>query len=235
MLGGDTHSTALRTWALHELQGYENSDVPIPDYRRIPAPLMMDYAAGMGVVTGHQVSYFELPDFAQDALGNELRLGTGVHQIESLIASHRDRTVPLGPSMAADLAQLMSQQLGRHITRLYWSVHVSALEGVLDQIRTRLVQLVAELLAAMSRGQQDPTPDQVDQVLQHIPSINITAGDNSSINVAAPIAIANRGGSASASVTAGAQRTIFHRSALLWTILTALASATAVAVWGLWL
>jgi hypothetical protein len=208
MLGGDTHSTALRTWALHELQGYENSDVPIPDYRRIPAPLMMDYAAGMGVVTGHQVSYFELPDFAQDALGNELRLGTGVHQIESLIASHRDRTVPLGPSMAADLAQLMSQQLGRHITRLYWSVHVSALEGVLDQIRTRLVQLVAELLAA---------------------------GDNSSINVAAPIAIANRGGSASASVTAGAQRTIFHRSALLWTILTALASATAVAVWGLWL
>jgi hypothetical protein len=233
MLGGDTHSTALRTWALHELQGYENSDVPIPDYRRIPAPLMMDYAAGMGVVTGHQVSYFELPDFAQDALGNELRLGTGVHQIESLIASHRDRTVPLGPSMAADLAQLMSQQLGRHITRLYWSVHVSALEGVLDQIRTRLVQLVAELLAAMPRG--DPTPDQVDQVLQHIPSINITAGDNSSINVAAPIAIANRGGSASASVTAGAQRTIFHRSALLWTILTALASATAVAVWGLWL
>jgi hypothetical protein len=235
MLGGDTHSTALRTWALHELQGYENSDVPIPDYRRIPAPLMMDYAAGMGVVTGHQVSYFELPDFAQDALGNELRLGTGVHQIESLIASHRDRTVPLGPSMAADLAQLMSQQLGRHITRLYWSVHVSALEGVLDQIRTRLVQLVAELLVAMPRGQQDPTPDQVDQVLQHIPSINITAGDNSSINVAAPIAIANRGGSASASVTAGAQRTIFHRSALLWTILTALASATAVAVWGLWL
>jgi hypothetical protein len=235
MLGGDTHSTALRTWALHELQGYENSDVPIPDYRRIPAPLMMDYAAGMGVVTGHQVSYFELPDFAQDALGNELRLGTGVHQIESLIASHRDRTVPLGPSMAADLAQLMSQQLGRHITRLYWSVHVSALEGVLDQISTRLVKLWAELLAAMPRGQQDPTPDQVDQVLQHIPSINITAGDNSSINVAAPIAIANRGGSASASVTAGAQRTIFHRSALLWTILTALASATAVAVWGLWL
>jgi hypothetical protein len=231
MLGGDTHSTALRTWALHELQGYENSDVPIPDYRRIPAPLMMDYAAGMGVVTGHQVSYFELPDFAQDALGNELRLGTGVHQIESLIASHRDRTVPLGPSMAADLAQLMSQQLGRHITRLYWSVHVSALEGVLDQIRTRLV----ELLSALPRAKQDPTPDQVDQVLQHIPSINITAGDNSSINVAAPIAIANRGGSASASVTAGAQRTIFHRSALLWTILTALASATAVAVWGLWL
>lgn len=235
MLGGDTHSTALRTWALHELQGYENSDVPIPDYRRIPAPLMTDYAAGMGIVTGHQVSYFELPEFAQDDLGDELRLGIGVHQIESLIASHRDRTVHLGPPMAAGLAQLMSQQLGRHITRLYWSVHVSALEGVLDQIRTRLVQLVAELKAAMPRGQQDPTPDQVDQVLQHIPSINITAGDNSSINVTAPVAIANQGGSASASVTEGEQRTIFHRSALLWTILTALTAATAVAAWGLWL
>lgn len=41
-LGGQAHSQPLRTWALRELQGYEGTDVPIPDYRRIPAPLVMD-------------------------------------------------------------------------------------------------------------------------------------------------------------------------------------------------
>jgi hypothetical protein len=234
MLGGDTHSAALRTWALHELQGYENSDVPIPDYRRIPAPLMMDFVAGMGIVRNHQVSFFDLPDFARDDLGDELRLGIGIRQIESLIATHRDRTVPLGPPMAAGLAQMMSQQSGRQVVRLYWSVHVSALEGVLDQVRTRLVQLVAELKAAMPHGQQDPTPDQVDQVLRHIPSINITAGDHSSINVTAPVAVANQDGSASANVTGPGQRVIFHRAALLWTTLVALAAGTAVTAWGIW-
>ncbi|MET8768340.1 hypothetical protein [Streptomyces sp. NPDC004658] len=37
-LGGHAHSEPLRAWALRELQGYEGTDVPIPDYRRISAP-----------------------------------------------------------------------------------------------------------------------------------------------------------------------------------------------------
>ncbi|MET9452491.1 hypothetical protein [Streptomyces cinerochromogenes] len=102
--------------------------------------------------------------------------------------------------MAADLATLMSQESGRQVVRLYWSVHVSALEGILDQVRTRLVQLVAELKAAMPRGQQDPTPDQVARALESLPSINIHAGDHASVEVHAPVALAQRGGRASASV-----------------------------------
>ncbi|GAB2331280.1 AbiTii domain-containing protein [Streptomyces variabilis] len=203
-LGGDAHSAALRAWALHELQGYENNDTPIPGYRRISAPLMMDFVAGMGIVRNHQVSFFDLPDFAREDIGDELRLGIGVRQIESLIASHRGETVPLGPPMAAGLATLMSQQSGRQVLRIYWSVHVSALEGVLDQIRTRLVQLVGELRAAMPRGQQDPTPDQVAEALQNI---NIVTGDNSSVNVMAPVAVAHRRGSARVEVGGTGQRT----------------------------
>ncbi|WP_405910179.1 hypothetical protein [Streptomyces sp. NBC_00828] len=53
----------------------------------------------------------------------------------------------------------MSQNSSRQVLRLYWAVHPSAVEGVLDQVRTRLVQLVGELRAAMPCGQQDPTPD----------------------------------------------------------------------------
>ncbi|MFC9673780.1 hypothetical protein [Streptomyces sp. NPDC056949] len=46
-LGGHAHSEPLRTWALRELQGYESTDVPIPDYRRVSAPLVMDGLTGM--------------------------------------------------------------------------------------------------------------------------------------------------------------------------------------------
>ncbi|WP_210583094.1 hypothetical protein [Streptomyces sp. GESEQ-35] len=53
-LGGHAHSEPLRTWALRELQGYEGTDVPIPDYRRISAPLVMDGLAGMCTAPGPQ-------------------------------------------------------------------------------------------------------------------------------------------------------------------------------------
>ncbi|WP_055637197.1 hypothetical protein [Streptomyces griseoruber] len=232
MLGGEAHSAALRTWALHELQGYENSDVPIPGYRRIVAPLMMDFVTRMSQFTGHQVSFFDLPDFAREDLGDEVRLGQAVHQIESLIASHRTGAVSMSVPMAASLAEEMSRASGRHVVRLYWSVHVSALEGVLDQVRTRLVQLVAELKAAMPRGQQDPTPDQVAQVIQNLPGININAGDNASISVNVPVAVAHQGGTASANVTGPGWAA--QRMPLLWTVLVALAAATVVTAWITW-
>lgn len=197
-LGGHAHSEPLRIWALRELQGYEGTDVPIPDYRRISAPPVMDGLDGMFQFREQPVSMFDLPDFARDALGDELRLGQSVGQIESLIARHPGQTVQLGPAMAAELAVVMSQNSPRQVLRLYWAVHPSALEGVLDQVRTRLVQLVGELRAAMSHGQQDPTPDQVARALQNI---NIVTGDNSSVTVTAPVAVAHRHGSARAEIT----------------------------------
>ncbi|KIF67165.1 hypothetical protein HY68_36340 [Streptomyces sp. AcH 505] len=196
-LGGHAHSEPLRTWALRELQGYEGTDVPIPDYRRIPAPLVMDGLAGRFRFRQQPVSVFDLPDFAREALGDVLRLGQSVGQIESLSARRPDQSVQLAPAMAAELAVIMSQDPSRQVLRLYWAVHPSALEGVLDQVRTRLVELVGELRAAMPYGQHDPTPDQVAQALQNI---SIITGDNSSVTVTAPVAVADRHGSARAEI-----------------------------------
>lgn len=47
----------------------------------------------------------------------------------------------------------------RAISRLYWSVSTVRLEGVLGQIRTTLVRLVAEMRAAMSEDQTSPAPE----------------------------------------------------------------------------
>jgi hypothetical protein len=51
-----------------------------------------------------------------------------------------------------------TRQTNGHITSLYWSVSTIALEGVLDQIRTRLAELIAELRSGTPRGQMVPTP-----------------------------------------------------------------------------
>lgn len=164
----------------------------------------MDGFAGMYQFKEQPVSMFDLPDFARDDLGNELRLGKGVGQIESLIARSAGQTVQLGDVMAADLTVLMSLNSRRQVLQLHWAVHPSALEGVLDQVRTRLIQLVGELRATMPRGQHDPTPTQVAQALQNI---NIVTGDNSSVTVTAPVAVAHRRGSARAEIAGGPQQT----------------------------
>lgn len=229
-LGGHARSESLRAWALRELQGYEGTDVPIPNYRRITAPLVMDGLMGMYKFTEQPVSMFDLPDFARDNLGDELRLGKGVGQIESLVIRSAGRTVQLGPAMAAEIAVFMSQNSPRQVLRLYWAVHPSTLEGILDQVRTRLVQLVGELRASMSHGQKDPTPGQVAQALQNI---NIVTGDNSSVTVTAPVALAHHGGSARAEITGARQQTL-SRAAVAWTVSIALLAAAA-AAWGMWL
>ncbi|WP_324608522.1 MULTISPECIES: hypothetical protein [unclassified Streptomyces] len=223
-LGGHAHSEPLRAWALRELQGYEGTDVPIPEYRRITAPLVMDGLAGMYKFREQPVSMFDLPDFARDSLGDEIRFGQGVGQIESLLGRNPGEIVRLSPAMAADLAVLMNENSPRQVLRLYWAVHPSALEAVLDQVRTRLVQLVGELRASMPRGQQDPTPIQVAQALQNI---NIVTGDNASVTVTAPVAVAHQRGSARAEIASGLEQP-FPRAWVVWTISIALLVVAAI-------
>ncbi|MFI5680034.1 hypothetical protein [Streptomyces cellulosae] len=117
---------------------------------------------------------------------------------------------------------------------LYWPVHVSALESALDQVRACLVQLADELRAAMPRGQQDPAPEQVARVLESFPSINIHAGNHASVEVHAPVALAQHGGRAGASVIGRGRRTPLRRVPVGWAVVVALAAAAAVTAWITW-
>lgn len=204
--------------------------MPIPDYRRISAPLVMDGLVGRFEFREQPVSMFDLPDFARESLGDVLRLGQGVGQIESLVARQPGQTVQLAPALAAEVAVFMSQSSPRQVLRLYWAVHPSAMEGVLDQVRTRLVQLVGELRAAMPHGQQDPTPDQVAQALQNV---NIVTGDNSSVTITAPVAVTHRRGSARAATGGMTQRT-FPWTLVVGTAMAALVTAAAMTALVTW-
>ncbi len=105
----------------------------------------------------------DLPGFVADDIGETVPLTMGVREIQSMVAQHYDdRLIQLTPPGAALVVRYMNgtSNLRGQITSLYWTVSTVALEGVLDQIRTRLAELIAELRSATPQGQALPTPTQ---------------------------------------------------------------------------
>ncbi|MFD9067729.1 hypothetical protein ACFVZ3_40160 [Kitasatospora purpeofusca] len=221
-LGGRTGSAELSSWALRELYGYASNGDELPEYRIVPATVTIDGANVGYFVEGQQISPLSLPDFTHGTVKEEVRLTSGVGQLEYL--ARRDAPVKVDIPMSADLVRVMNHEYGSAVHRLYWTVHRSAVQGTLDQIRTRLTELVAALLVTMPPGRSDPTPEQVARVVQNI---NITAGDNSPIQVAAPIAHADHNGSATINGTP--PRGVRHIRVLL--LVAAAAVVSAVLTW----
>jgi hypothetical protein len=177
VLGGKSGSEPLRDWATRELQGYGGDD-ELPDYRSIRAPLMVDGVAGNVQVTQQQIPASSIPDFARDRINEQLELRDGVGNLEAL--AKRDE-IKLQPPMASDLVRLMNHESGnpyQHIVSLYWAVAPAALHGVLDQIRTALTQLVAELRANMASDEAVPSAEAANQAVNVV-----VTGKRSQVNV----------------------------------------------------
>ncbi|MFI5673004.1 hypothetical protein [Streptomyces sp. NPDC051704] len=197
VLGGRSSSAELREWATRELRGYDGTATQdLPGYRRIPAPIQINAFLGPNSIRGQRVSPQELPEFAREQVGEEVALRHGIGEIEALAqrceadGSHAHLGIPGG----LELTRLMDSASGnplQRITDLYWSVSPAALHGLVDQVRTTVVELVAELRAAMPDDQQIPTPDQMDHAL-HV----VVHGDRARINVTA----AQSSGSASSNI-----------------------------------
>lgn len=162
-LGGRAGSAELREWAALELEGY-GKDVPIPDYRIVLAPILIDAVTGYTHIKGQQISEFDLPDAAQEAgLSETLKLGHSVDELEELArrGAKADEVVRFGLPGGATLAKLMTAKLDdQFIERIYWAVSPTTLFGVVGQVRTKLVHLVAEVRAAAGDA-RDPTAEEV--------------------------------------------------------------------------
>lgn len=162
LLGGNAGSPELRAWASMELRGYSRDD-DLPSYRAVNAPLQIGGAVPGGIVRHETIGAMDIPDFARDDISEVVPLRMGVREIQSMVNQHSDdRMVKLQPPGAADLVSYMNgtRQMNGRITSLYWSVSTIALDGVLDQIRTRLAELIAELRSGIPQGQLLPTPTQ---------------------------------------------------------------------------
>ncbi|MFD7431226.1 hypothetical protein ACFV6Z_29875 [Streptomyces sp. NPDC059818] len=238
LLAGYAHHEELRAWALKELEGYPAAD-ELPSYRKVAAPLEAEFVVHLpGYINQgntQRISVRLLPQSARErGMGESAPIRHGVRELEALIAIS-DRTVHLSPPGSAEYALEMTRQQHQSgqeftdVTSLYWAVAKPSIEGVLDHVRTRLTQFVAEVRAAMPAGQQNPDPNQIDSAAQQ--AFNITGGDNSSFNIVAPTAKADRGGTASANINEPAPATPqpwWHRTSVIWTAVAAVAGIAGV-------
>lgn len=160
VLGGRAGSREMRDWATRELEGYAGSEDPIPQYRAASAPITIDGTTINARITGQNIGSLALPDFAREHITERVELPFGVGELESLVRnSAKGEVIKLSPPMAADLVYYMNSEAEnqfQQITALYWAVSPSTLQGVLDKIRTKLAELVAELNATLPAEQEQP-------------------------------------------------------------------------------
>jgi len=187
VLGGQAGSVALRDWATHELRGYRG-EAELPAYRRPGAVIKVDAVTGNAFaggyrITGQQISPSALPDPIAEVVDEEVPLIVGVGEIEAMVGQARanggfiNMTLPDAPM----IVRLMNQQIGigsQQITAIYWVLGESALLGVLDQLRTILAELVAEMRAGMPDADTIPSGEVADQAV-HV----AVHGDGARVNV----------------------------------------------------
>lgn len=154
-LGGQAGSAEMRDWATRELRGYATTD-EVPAYRVVGAPILLDATLPFGgSVRGQQVSSLELPDFARDDFTEEVSLRAGIGELEQVAArATPGEPIRLQPGGGAELAMYMNGQgnTSGHIERIYWAVSATAIQGVVDNVRTTLAVMVAEINATQPDG-----------------------------------------------------------------------------------
>jgi AbiTii-like protein len=168
-LGGRAGSTELRDWARRELSGYVGSD-ELPEYRKVAAAVAVDAVIGNHKVTGMPVSPMDLPDFVQQAgIGEVVNLRMGIGTIERLSQNNEDTKISLPEG--SSIAKIMNNEIGdptQSIHSVYWKISPVTFRDVVDQVRTALTELVAEMNATMPEGQQIPSKSAADMATQYI-------------------------------------------------------------------
>ena len=168
-LGRHSDSAELRAWATRELHGYEGND-ELPSYRRIQAPLCVDTISLTGIAKGLTISPLQLPEFAREDITEELDLPHSIAELVDMarVAESEGEPIRLGPLGAAEVVLYMNQggEYGPHIERLYWRVAPTTIRGVVERVRTDIVELVGEMRSGMYEGQDLPSPDVAHQAFK---------------------------------------------------------------------
>lgn len=170
VLGGKAGSPELREWAVKELRGYDVAD-ELPGYRQVPALICVDATNLRWHVTAHPIAPSALPDVVQEHVSELVPVRFGIGEIEAMVSGRRSKqegAVKLGLPHGGDVCRLMNHEIGdsyQQIHRIYWNVSASALEGVIDQVRTTLAELVSEITAGLPPGEDLPTREMATQAL----------------------------------------------------------------------
>jgi hypothetical protein len=150
-LGGEAGSAELREWATGELRGYGPDD-ELPSYRRIAASIHADMKYRTALLTGQPIIPKHIPKEFREDISGEIPLRMSITEVEEYARrSRHGEPLEWLPPRAEEAALAMNeyQQGGKRVARLYWRVDPVALHGVVDQVRTTLTALTAEIRAEM--------------------------------------------------------------------------------------
>jgi hypothetical protein len=214
-LGGVTGSSRLRDWATLELKGYGPND-ELPRYRKTRGMIFGDGMANGVRFKGQQIPLLVIPEVARPVLQGDVPLAYSLAELVELLGDERDDhggVLRLAPPGVEQLLALMNNTLARNdrtsqwsslrlppsqvLERIYWMVSKTVISGILDVVRTTLVELVAEMRAGTPAGVVVPSAEVTEQAV----SVAIYGNRNRVVVAqAAP-------GAAVAATTAGASAT----------------------------
>lgn len=146
LLGAETGSDSLRQWARFELSGYDET-VEVPGYRRLPTPVIkVNSISGNTWVRGQTFNRLQLPPKAQEAISETFTLHQPVEELQRLSASS---TLSFTNTALAYAQAVWNAELGpfQQVVDMSYVVPGSMIAGVLGQVRTQLVDLIADLTA----------------------------------------------------------------------------------------
>lgn len=179
---GKLGANDLREWATHELNGYDETS-ELPTYRTVRAPLLMDYVLGFNQVSRHNVDLTMLDEEVREWI-NDVPLRAGIAELSALAIEEAGGSVRMtfaaAPYVAAMIARNSGQSSFLNIHSLYYSVSRAAIAGVLDQVRTRLVDLVAEYDLQVRKPGVSPK-------VAAERALHITIGDDATVNLNAAL------------------------------------------------
>ncbi|MFI5495582.1 hypothetical protein [Actinoplanes sp. NPDC051859] len=165
LLGAETGSETLRSWARKELNGYGDDD-EVPAYRRVPSPaISMNSISGNTWSKNRIVDRYQLPVDAQEFIPDHMSFKHPIEELERLA----DQKQMFFASPALAYAQTVwNEELGpfQEVVGLSYVMSGSVLAGILGQVRTKLVDVVADLTADTPLSEL-PKKGQVDAAVSH--------------------------------------------------------------------
>ena len=160
LLGAETGSESLRQWARYELNGYDEG-IELPSYRKLPSPIIqVDYMSGNTRATKQPYNRLQLPAEAQKGVPEYMPLHQPVEELEKLSVQ---KSLSFTGTGLAYAQTMWNKELGpfQQITGMSFSISGAVFAGVLGQIRTQLVDVVADLTADTPLAEL-PRKEQVD-------------------------------------------------------------------------
>lgn len=167
LLGAETGSESLRQWARFELNGYDEG-ADLPSYRKLPTPpLSVNSISGNTWAQGIKYTRLQLPADAQKFVPEQFLLHQPIEELERFAT---ESSISFTGNGLAYAQMLWNKELDafQEIVGISFIVSGAAIAGVLGQIRTQLVDVIADLTAATPLTEL-PRKEQVDAAVgQHI-------------------------------------------------------------------